>query len=305
MRSCDLHPLLLLTAALLALPTASAAERTPVSAARCRVILAEEAVLSSDRAGILAVIVPEEGDRVKAGQKIAGLKDEVAAAALAVAEKQATNDVEIRYAAKAAEVAEVEYRKTKEANRQLPNAFPEIELERLRLAYERAKLQIEKAELDFEVAKLTRDQAAAELAVHRINAPFDGVVRRVIKHRGEAVSQGDPILELVNVDRLRVEGYVPLADAFSLRPGDPVTVQLVESTLAPEIRNRVFEGKIGFIDEVVNKFTIDVRVWATVDNQDDLLRPGLEASMRVFPGKRATAQAAGPDARTANAGVGK
>ncbi|MDQ3331953.1 MAG: hypothetical protein M3552_15080, partial [Planctomycetota bacterium] len=45
-----------------------------VVAQRSRVILDDEATLASDRPGILGFVEPAEGDRVTAGQQVAGLK---------------------------------------------------------------------------------------------------------------------------------------------------------------------------------------------------------------------------------------
>ena len=61
---------------------------------------------------------------------------------------QAATDVEVRYAKKAAELADLEYQKALEANRRVKGAVSDLEIERLRLAVERAHLQVKQAELD-------------------------------------------------------------------------------------------------------------------------------------------------------------
>ncbi len=264
--------------------SAASANEPTVTARGCRVTLDREALLAADRVGILDAIPPGEGDRVEAGQLVAKLKDEVAAAALAVAEETARADIEIRYAQKAADVAVIEYRKAQQANRETPGVITEVEAERLKLSAERAKLQTEKAVIDKRVAELERDKAAAELKTYRVVAPFDGVVTQVIKHEGEAVNQGDPILRIVNVDRVRVEGFVSIADAARVRPGDAVIVRLDLSSLAPELRNRRFEGRVEFVDVVATLIKNEVRVWASVPNEDGLLRAGLTAEMEISPG---------------------
>lgn len=261
---------------------------------RGRVILADEATLASDRPGIVKFVEPEEGDRVKAGQKVAALKDEVAAAALAVAEETAKNDVEVRFAQKSSDVAKVEYERALEANRKSANNIPEIEILRYKLSYERAKLQIEKAQFDREVAFRQRDEKAAELATYQITAPFDGVVTRVLKQEGEAVQQGDPILQVVKTDVVRVEGWVDVAEAFRVKPGDAVRVRIDLPGLPERARGRLFEGKVGFIDVTVNPVTKQIRVWASVPNEGNLLKAGLPVAMEIAPsGETASADAAG------------
>ncbi len=264
-----------------------------VVAQRSRVILEDEATLASDRPGILGFVEPEEGDHVTAGQQVAGLKDAVAKAALAVAAKTAESDVDIRYAEKAAAVAVEVLRKSEQANVQNPGNVPEVQISQLRLDSERAKLQIEKAEFDKSVAELERDQKAAELETYQIIAPIDGVVTEVMKHTGEAVQQGDPILRVVRTDVVRVEGDVSIADAFRIRPGDSVKVRLDAQTLGQlpkELAERVFEGKIAFVDPTAKLVSNGVRVWASVPNEGNLLRAGLPALMEITPsGDLATA----------------
>lgn len=254
-----------------------------IVAQRCRVILADEAVLASDRPGILKFVEPEEGAQVSKGQKVAALNDEVAAAAVKVAEETAKNDIEIRYAQKSAEVSDAEYRKALQANKRTAGSLPEVEVERMRLSVERAKLQIEKAALDQSIARLTVDEKVAELATYQVICPLDGVVTRVMKHDGEAVQQGDPILQVVRTDTVRVEGFVNVADVFRVKAGDPVRVRLDLPEAAREVTERTFEGKIGFVDVTANPVSKQVRVWATVPNDGNLLRAGLPAAMEIVP----------------------
>lgn len=265
-------------------------DSSPITLNRCRIKLIDNVLLASDRAGILAFVEPEEGDSVTSGQQVAGLRDEVAVARLAITEKQAENDIEVRYAVKAAEVAEAEHEKAVEANRRVRGAVPEVEVRRLKLAAERSVLQIEQAKHQLEINRLNRDEASAELQTYRIVAPFDGTVTRVYKSRGEAVQQGDPILELASTRRVRVEGYVELADVWKVRPGARVEVQLAVPEVELEIEQATFEGRIVFVDVNVQPVTRQVRVWAEVSNREDILRAGLAARMTIHPGEVASAE---------------
>ena len=268
-------------------PRTATSEEGVVRIDNCTINLIDDVMLASDRSGILAFVEPREGDRVKSGEIIAKLRDEVAEAAFAVAAKKAENDVEIRYAKKAAAVAKTEHEKAVLANKKLKDTFPEIEVERLKLAADRSDLQIEQARHQLGVDQLTRDQAAAELETYRVEAPFDGMVTRVYKSKGEAVRQGDPILDVVSTDRVRVEGYVPIQDVWSVKPGARVEVRLNIPGVALE-RER-FEGRIVFVDVAV-QVTKGVRVWAEVANTENILRAGLNADMTIFPEERAAAE---------------
>jgi RND family efflux transporter MFP subunit len=270
----------------------------PVELQRCHIKLIDHATLASDRNGILAFVDPDEMDEVREGQIVARLKDEIAAAALATAEKQATNDIEVRYAVKAAELAHVEHEKAVQANERRSGlqVVPDIEVRRLKLAAERSDLQIEQAEHQLELNRLARDEARTNLDAHRVEAPFDGIVTRVYKKKGEAVRQGDPILELVNTDRVRVEGQAEIVDAWDIKPGDRVEVRLEELPARPNRRpevqqlfsarpevQQVFEGRIVFVDVTAESTSGRVRVWAEVANRDNILVAGLTARMTIYP----------------------
>ena len=264
---------------------AAAVSKTTILMKDCRIKLIRQVTLASDRTGILDFVEPHEGDRVAAGRKIAALRSAVAAAALATAEARATNDVDVRYAVKAAELAQVEYEKALQANRQVPKGglpiVPDIEVRRLKLKAEGNRLQIKKAELEQQINRLMRDEAKATLVTYQIVAPFDGIVTRMFKSAGEAVRQGDPILELTNTAWVRVEGYVGIGNLSRVKPGTPVTVGLDIPTADPAVKNKVFEGRIVFVDVSAEPVTSRIRVWAKVANPDNILKAGLKATMML------------------------
>lgn len=251
---------------------------------KCHVKLMDEVVLSVERPGILGSVSVREGNEVHEGQNLAMLKDDVARAALAVAEGEAVSDVDIRYAQKAAEVAQVEYEKTAEANRRVPGAVPGLEVLRARLAADKTVLEVEKAEHTRSQNMLKRDEAAAQLSTYKLDAPFDGFITRVHFSKGASVKQGDAIVELVSTKKVRVEGNISLADALIVRPGAKVNVQL-DLPPSAEGPKGTFPGKLVFVDVKSTPVEQKVRVWAEVDNADNALRAGLTAVMTILPGE--------------------
>ncbi|MGH7199571.1 MAG: efflux RND transporter periplasmic adaptor subunit [Planctomycetaceae bacterium] len=263
-------------------PTAE--PKRPLTLDRCHIELIDQVTLASDRPGILAFVEPREGDRVQKDQRVANLDDRVAAAKLKVAEKQAENDVEIRYAKAAYEVADIKHRRMVEANRRQEKVIPELEVMAAKLEADRAFLQIEQATHEFDVAQKTMLEAKAEWETYQILAPFDGVVTKVYKKKGEAVKQGDPILEVSNTERVRVEGELPIRDLHRVKPGQQVYVQLdIEGVDLPQEAKK-FPGRLVFVDLSVTGIDHTVRVWAEVQNSENLLRAGLNAKMMIYPG---------------------
>lgn len=255
--------------------------------------LIDQKTLGSDRIGILEFVEPKEGDIIEAGKQIAGLKDEIVKASLAVAEKEASNNVEIRYAKAATEVAWAELEKARDANRRVRGTFPDIEVQRLQLTAEKTKLQIEQAEHQLAIALLKVEEARAALDTYRVIAPIGGIVTKVYKTKGEAVQQGEPILDMVNTDRVRVEGYVNIEAVWQVQAGDPVKLRLNIPDVDLEVEKEEFEGKVVFIDVVAEPLTQRVRVWAEVENRNNILKAGLTADAVILPTSTATASKGG------------
>jgi len=252
----------------------------------CHIKLINQVTLASDRPGIIDFVEPTEGSPVQREKRVAGLMDAVARATLATAEKRTENDIEVRFAEKAAELAEAELEKSRLANKGYRGPFPpipEIEIQRLKLAVERSTLQTEKAEHDLNIAGLERDEARAQLKTYQIKAPFDGIVTRIHKQKGEAVRQGEPILDMASTQRVRVEGEVGIQDVFRIEHGSRVVVQIDDPDISLPEEQDVFEGRIVFVDLSVQPLTHKVRVWAEVANRENILRAGLTAQMTIFP----------------------
>lgn len=264
---------------------AKAANAGVVSVPHCRLKFVQKATLASAQPGVLKFVTPTEGSKIKKDTVIASLKDEVAAAQLAIAKKEAENDVDIKYARKAADVALSELNKSKAANITEAGTVPAIEIERLQLAWERAGFQTEMAQQKQHIAGLTTKLRQAEVDRMKIKAPFDGVVTKVYKRTGEAIGNGEPLMDVVNPDLIRAEIQVPLADVLKLKLGDRVEVilKLKNSTL-PE-SDRTVHGKITFIDKKADFAEGKVWVWANLKQGKLPLFEGLAGAVKIYPSK--------------------
>ena len=264
---------------------------------KCSVKLLHSVVLASDRPGLIAHVEPNEGDEVHKDQEIVFLKDETLVAIFEVAKHKATNDVNARFAIKSAEFAKASYDRMNEANRSVKSAVTKLEVDQALLNWEKAILQGEQAEHEQGGFKLEMKKAAAELKTCRIEAPFDGIVRKVLKHKGESVTQGTPILELISTRTVKVEGYLPVEDLWSVQRGDPVQVQIDFPDRELEIEKEVFHGKVYSVDKTVSFVNHGARIWAEIQNPDEKLIEGLYAKMTIKHGRRAgTAKKVAPAA---------
>ncbi len=106
------------------------------------------------------------------------------------------------------------------------------------LEQRKMELSIEKAEKDMDVAGLQArvsqaelDAAAANVEHRRMTSPLDAVVVELSSHEGEWVQAGDPMMRLMRIDLLRVEGLLDAKNyRFSEIQGRPVQVTVTSPT---------------------------------------------------------------------------
>jgi multidrug efflux pump subunit AcrA (membrane-fusion protein) len=261
----------------------------------CVVSLIDEAQVPAKRAGVIGKLAVSEGTEVQAGQLLGQLDDAEVRIAQVIAErehaaakKEAANDINVRYSVAAAGVAKAEVEAAIEVNAKVPGTVAAAEVRRLRLAQHRAELGIEQAEQQFEVAKITAtvreahvDAARLEVVGRQVVSPLNGQVVRLVRHEGEWVNIGDAICHVVRLDRLRVTGFVNVAQFDQAQvQGRSVTVQVKLASGKTES----FAGKIGFASPLVQPGG-EYRVWADIENREHdgfwVLRPGLTAKMEV------------------------
>jgi len=288
----------LLTVVILSDQPVEAQQRKPgvVTAYDCTVQLIDVVTLAAERPGILEDDTPEEGTVVQAGQVIAGLKDGIAMATYKKELEKSTNDVHVRYALKSSEFADADLAMSVKANTKVEGTVPEAELAKQKLAAEKATLQIEQAEHEQRIAQLTVEENEEALKTYKVLAPFSGIVSKVYQRKGEAVQQGTPILEVLSIDRVKVEGYISISDAFDVKTGDTVWVQLDAGDLKISKDQKesmgfekVIMGKVKIVDSTFSPIIGSVKVTAEVPNLDRILRPGLNATMTIKPSAANTA----------------
>ena len=281
--------LLAAVAALSSGPSCFAQGPPPVTVPNAFFETVDQVDLAAERPGMLRSVPFREGDSVATDEVVADLWDEVPRAQLATLELQAEDTISEQYAVEAARVAQAELRGITNANRQKSGVFPAADVERARLSLKQAKAQILKARQERELAKLRADELRAELQSYSIAAPFPGVVQRVLHLPGESVRQGDPVLRLVNTDRLRVVANVPLEEVLLLRKGDLANAQPVSQSSAggpAPLPVPPVVGRVTFIDptESIRNETNAVRVFVEVENPAGLYRAGMRASLQIRPG---------------------
>ncbi len=241
----------------------------------CRVHFADSIALASERPGLIAEVVAP-GTIVAAGDDVARLRDGVTLATRATLAHEATNDIEVRFARKSAELAQLKYDRAIGANQSRAGTVSDLELHEIELAAEKARLQLEQANHTLAVAKLKLAEIDAQLETLHIRAPNRLFVRAVHKRPGEVVQQGEVIADVVDVGRLVVDGFAPLEVAQHLRPGRSIGLQVGDGAGAIRL-----PGVLTFVDAEIEPVSQTIRVAAEVANVGGRLRGGIEGSLLI------------------------
>lgn len=127
-----------------------------------------------------------------------------------------------------------------------------------------------------------RDVAEARLASARlllekseVRAPWNGHVAAKRVEVGDYAGPGQPLIDLVAMDRLKVRAPASAADVPYLRIGVPVVVRV--DVFAGE----TFEGEVVRMGAELDPSTRTLEVEAEIDNPDLRLRPGLFGRMEL------------------------
>jgi multidrug resistance efflux pump len=261
--------------------------------ATCLVKVIEKIELPAREKGVLLQLSVREGSLVNGDAVIAMVDEGMAIVELDSAKRRLeasqlkiSSDIAIRAAQAGKDTALKAYKRELGLSR--TGAGTESKAEQLELAAIQAELQLEKAEHDFlvdqkavKLDELEVIKAQQLLERHQIMAPWAGVVTKVLKRQGEWVNAGDSVYELVQMERLWIEGDI---DPRQLNPyqvsGKPVQVTL---KLAGG-EEATFPGRIAYIDtEVVgHSFKIRAEVLNRQFQDHWLLIPGMYVDMEIM-----------------------
>lgn len=204
------------------------------------------ATLSAEVPGNIEQLAIELGQRVRTGQVLARI--DTRALRQQVAEAEALfNQAQDRF-----ERAEKLFAKRSITKEQQIDAVAGREVAEARLAS--ARLALEKSE---------------------VKAPWTGHVAAKRVEVGDYAAPGQPLVELVAIDRLKVRAPASATDVPYLRVGVPVVVKV---DVYP---GESFHGEVVRLGAELDPDTRTLDVEAEIDNQDLKLRPGMFGRMEL------------------------
>lgn len=240
--------------------------------------------VGAERAGRVAAIPHREGSRARRGETLLLLDPSTADTQLEVARR------DLEAASAAAEVARAAATLARQQHERTASLFKsglvsqgEMDLSRSRL--EGAEAELLGAQAVDQRARSAVRLAQDELAHLRVLAPFDGVVSQRMVEVGEPVVPGQPVLEVVSLDRLFVSAPLDEIDIGRVRERLPARV-----TLDP-YRGRVWRGVVTRVAPVVNDVreqnrTLEVEVEMMPDPLAPQPKPGTSADVEIILDQR-------------------
>jgi membrane fusion protein (multidrug efflux system) len=227
----------------------------------------ESVVIAPEIAGRLSRIRFNEGDRVKAGDVLVEIDPVILRAEL----DKARSDVALA-----------------RANHDRATTLAQQGTGTLRARDE--------AVAAFQAAQANVALAEARLEKATITAPLSGIVGLRAVSVGAYLTPGTQIVELADVDPLKVDFRVPELQVANLRPGQNIVIA------ADAIPGAAFEGAIYAIDPIVDVNGRAIRLRARVPNPDGRLLPGLFVRIQIIVERRQDAVLVPESAVVAEAG---
>ena len=214
----------------------------------------QAANLAAQRAGQVVELLAEKGATVAEGQVLLHLDSRLWAAARRRAE------IEVRD-------AEKDFARWRELEKSGAVSASEYE------GVQRRK----------EAAAIALDEARTMESQCEVKAPFAGMIVDRLVDLGDYANEGQAVLRLIRLDRVKVVFDVPEQDVGAVQPG-----QMKKFTLAA-VPGREFEGAVTFASSQASRESNSFAVELETGNADGLLKAGMIAQVALVRRERAGA----------------
>ena len=269
--------------------------------------------VAAQQDGLIEQLLADEGTTVSKGDTLLSIDARVAAAELAVAEKEleaaektASQTANVEYAKKAAELSAQEYEDelslyNKGSGNYSQARRKKLEAERAIFGEDVAVVEHENEILAAEVAEEKVRAAKVRLDLYKVVAPYDGIILKRHRDQGEWTRAGEPVLDLIHMNEMRVEANVEIGQSSLGFSDDPLSSRdtNVEISTDPrwlegaevDIQVRI-AGKDYNVKSIIDFVSPElegrrIRVTARIQNQFVngawLLRDGMMANMIITP----------------------
>ncbi|MDR3372599.1 MAG: efflux RND transporter periplasmic adaptor subunit [Ancalomicrobiaceae bacterium] len=179
--------------------------------------------LGSPVTSVLADVLVERGDKVKAGQVVAHVESAVERSMVDYnrARSESTSEIEAKQAILEQKSGIV----ARKRGLQKSAIVSSQDFENAQAEYNVATQELSLAQLNKKMAEIELARTQAQLEQRTIRSPIDGIVTRRTLGPGEYVSPEVNIVTIARVDPLNVETYLPVRDYGLLKVGQTAVVR--------------------------------------------------------------------------------
>ncbi len=230
--------------------------------------------VSSSEIGVLASVNVDASDHVSKDDVIAALRTEVEHATYDVSTSRAKSSSELELLKREHEYARRQLKRVDVLEAE--SVISQQEVDEVRTSQNAAKLRFQAASEKQKIAQLEAVRDELALARRIVRSPIDGVVTRRYKSIGEYVD-GDPILQLAQLDPLRIRVIVPMTMFGQIEVG-------MQATIEPELPiDGPFIATVTTIDPIVDAATATLGVRLSLPNPDYRVPAGLKCNLTLLP----------------------
>ncbi len=133
----------------------------------------------------------------------------------------------------------------------------------------------DEAEAELRTARAAVELGTARLEKTRIHAPISGVVGLRNVSEGDYVEAGDDLVNLEDIQSLKVDFSIPERYLANLSVGQSVQIS------ADAFPGQIFTGEVYASNPLINVAGRSIEVRARIDNRQSKLRPGLFVRVRL------------------------
>lgn len=230
--------------------------------------------VSSPVEGVLSEIHVKKNDTVKKGDALANLESSLQIATLVLRQWQSERTSDIDAQTLAYNYAERNFDRVSDLFRK--KAASQSELDKARTEKELAAQQLQQSKDRKKQASLEYNRALADLNQRTITSPIDAIVVEKHKNPGEYIYL-EPILQLVQIDPLKVEVYAPAHLYGRITEG-------MAAHVTPELKitQRSYNVMVDKVDKVVDSASGTFGITLLIPNPKQTLPSGLKCKV-IFP----------------------
>ncbi len=205
----------------------------------------QKALLSTTEGGKIIKFNKDKGDFAKKGETILEIDNELLKANLEATKSQY-------------ELAEITFQKQETIYKQ--NVNSEIQ-------YLQAKYGMQQLKANLKMIQTRYNNTF-------IVAPFSGYIDNKFYDEGELAPVGQPIVNLIDIRKVKIEAGIPETYITSIKKGDKATIFV-------KAINKEYSGKISFVGTSVNSSNRTFPIEITIENKLKELKPELIAEVKI------------------------